>query len=108
MHSISVSSHFPLVEALAYIFTVRQAGRILCVGTLNHENTVHMKIGIRKRLDITFSYGGQLRDLKEALDLIASGVLEPMVSDGKLEDFPRVMKELEAGQVQGRVALLFG
>ncbi|KAF2820575.1 GroES-like protein [Ophiobolus disseminans] len=86
---------------------VRQAGRILCVGTLNHENTVHMKIGIRKRLDIIFSYGGQTGDLKESLDLIAKGVLNPMVTDGKLEDFPKVMKQLEAGTVQGRVALLF-
>ncbi|KAH6643054.1 chaperonin 10-like protein [Boeremia exigua] len=86
---------------------VRQAGRLLCVGTLNHENTVHMKIGIRKRLDIIFSYGGQIRDLSEALNLIAEGVLDPIVADGKLEDFPHVMGELEAGKIKGRVALLF-
>lgn len=86
---------------------VRQAGRLLCVGTLNHENTVHMKIGIRKRLDIIFSYGGQIKDLREALGLIAEGVLDPIVADGKLEEFPRVLKELEAGKVKGRVALLF-
>lgn len=85
---------------------VRQAGRMLCVGTLNHDNTVHMKVGIRKRLSIIFSYGGQTRDLKEALDLIQHGVLNPMVADGKIEDFPRVLKELEAGKVTGRIALL--
>lgn len=89
------------------IDVVRQAGRLLCVGTLNHENTVHMKIGIRKRLDIIFSYGGQTRDLKEALDLIAQGILDPIVADGKLADFPHVLKELEAGRVRGRIALLF-
>ena len=85
---------------------VRQAGRMLCVGTLNHDNTVHMKVGIRKRLSIIFSYGGQTRDLKETLDLIAQGVLNPMVADGKIEDFPRVLKQLEAGKVTGRIALL--
>lgn len=85
---------------------VRQAGRMLCVGTLNHENTVHMKIGIRKRLSIIFSYGGQVKDLKEALDLIAEGVLNPIVEDGKLEDFPNVLKGLENGDVKGRIALL--
>lgn len=79
---------------------------MLCVGTLNHDNTVHMKVGIRKRLSIIFSYGGQTRDLKETLDLIAQGVLNPMVADGKMEDFPRVLKELEAGKVTGRIALL--
>lgn len=86
--------------------SVRQAGRILCVGTLNHENTVHMKLGIRKRLDIIFSYGGQTKDLSEVLDLIAQDVLNPMVADGKIEDFPKVMGDLEAGKVQGRIALV--
>lgn len=48
---------------------------------------MYMKIGIRKWLDIIFSYGGQTRDFKEAFDLIAKGVLDPIVADGKLEDF---------------------
>lgn len=85
---------------------VRQAGKILCVGTLNHENTVHMKVGIRKRLSIVFSYGGQTRDLKDALDLIQKGVLNPQVADGKLADLPMVLKGLEAGKIKGRIALL--
>lgn len=79
----------------------------MCVGTLNHENTVHMKIGIRKRLDIVFSYGGQTKDLKEALDLIAAGVIDPVVADGELADFPKVLKQLEAGKIKGRISLLF-
>jgi len=79
---------------------------MLCVGTLNHENLVHMKVAIRKRLSIIFSYGGQKRDLREALDLIAQGVLNPQVTNGKLADFPKVLKELEAGKVTGRIALL--
>lgn len=68
---------------------------------------VHMKLAIRKRLDIIFSYGGQTKDTREALDLISKGVLNPMVTDGKLQDFPKVMRDLEAGKVQGRIALLF-
>ncbi|KAF2715359.1 NAD(P)-binding protein, partial [Pleomassaria siparia CBS 279.74] len=85
---------------------VRQAGRMLCVGTLNHETTVYMKVGIRKRLSIIFSYGGQTQDLKEALDLIAQRVLDPIVADGKLADFPRTLKDLEDGKVKRRIALL--
>lgn len=85
---------------------VRQAGRMLCVGTLNHDNTVHMKVGIRKRLSIIFSYGGQVGDLKEALELIAGGVLNPIVEDGKLQDFPKALRELEAGKITGRIALV--
>jgi propanol-preferring alcohol dehydrogenase len=79
---------------------------MLCVGTLNHENTVHMNVAIRKKLSIILSYGGQKRDLREVLDLIAQGVLNPQVADGKLADFPKVLKELEAGKVTGRIALL--
>ncbi|KAL6708930.1 hypothetical protein ACN47E_002337 [Coniothyrium glycines] len=85
---------------------VRQAGRLLCVGTLNHDNTVHMKLAIRKRLDIIFSYGGQTKDIKEALDLIAQGILNPTVADGNFEALPKVIENLEAGKVQGRVALV--
>lgn len=58
-------------------------------------------------MDIIFSYGGQTKDTREALDLISKGVLNPMVTDGKLQDFPKVMRDLEAGKVQGRIALLF-
>ena len=66
-----------------------------------------MKVAIRKRLDIIFSYGGQRRDLKEALDLIAAKILDPVVAEGRLEDFPRILKDLEAGKVRGRMSLLF-
>lgn len=66
-----------------------------------------MKICIRKRLDIIFSYGGQRKDLKEALELIAAKILDPVVAEGKLEDFPQTLRELEAGKVKGRISLLF-
>jgi propanol-preferring alcohol dehydrogenase len=66
-----------------------------------------MKIAIRKRLDIIFSYGGQRRDLEEALDLIAAKILDPVVADGKLEDFPQILEKLEAGKIRGRTSLLF-
>jgi len=65
-----------------------------------------MKIGIRKRLSIVFSYGGQLRDLEEVLDLIAKGALQPQVDEGHLEDFPTVLKDLCDGKIKARIALV--
>lgn len=53
-----------------------------------------------------FSYGGQVPDLKEVLDLIAKGVIRPQVKHGKLEDFPTVLQGLEEGKIDGRVALI--
>lgn len=78
---------------------------MLCVGTLDEENTVDMKIGIQKRLSIVFSYGGQARDLKEVLDLISKGVFQPQVDTADLKDFPKVLKDLCEGKVKARVAL---
>lgn len=65
-----------------------------------------MKIGTRKRLSYIFSYGGQVKDLEEVLQLISEKVIKPQVETASLEDFPRVLKDLEAGRVKGRVALL--
>ncbi len=85
---------------------VRRGGKLLCVGSINPENTIHMKTGTRKRLSYIFSYGGQVGDLKEVLDLISKGVIRPQVEHGKLEDFPKWLKNLEEGKVEGRVALI--
>ncbi|KXJ88359.1 chaperonin 10-like protein [Microdochium bolleyi] len=86
---------------------VRRGGKILCIGTLNKENTVYMSIGTRKRLSFIFSYGGQVDDLREVLELIAQGKIRPLVKTRTLRDFPEVLAELGEGKVHGRVALLF-
>ncbi|KAK5655054.1 hypothetical protein OQA88_5953 [Cercophora sp. LCS_1] len=89
-------------------YIVRRGGKLLCVGSIDAENTVHMKIGTRKRLSYVFTYGGQVSDLKEVLQLISKGVIRPQVQAGKLEDFPTVLKSLEEGKVECRVALIQG
>ena len=79
---------------------------MVCVGTLDAQNTIDMKIGIRKRLSIIFSYGGQLRDLRDVLDLISQGAVQPQVETAGLKDFPVILKDLCDGKVKARVALL--
>ncbi|OJJ81310.1 zinc-binding dehydrogenase [Aspergillus glaucus CBS 516.65] len=85
---------------------VRPGGKILCVGTLDRTNELDMKIGIRKRLSIIFTYGGQQSDLVEVLDLIAKEVIQPQVELGKLQDFPKVLKDLGDGKIKDRIALV--
>ncbi|CEJ58117.1 hypothetical protein PMG11_06787 [Penicillium brasilianum] len=85
---------------------VRAGGKILCVGTLDRTNELDMKIGIRKRLSIIFTYGGQYRDLVEVLDLIAKKVIQPQVEIGNLQDFPKVLRDLEDGKIKDRIALV--
>lgn len=95
-----------LIERHANTPLVRPGGKILCVGTLDRTNELDMKIGIRKRLSIIFTYGGQYRDLVEVLDLIAKKVIQPQVEIGKLQDFPNVLKDLEDGKIKDRIALV--
>jgi propanol-preferring alcohol dehydrogenase len=100
-------SHFLVRCGLRCLFSgiVRIAGRMVCIGTLSTETTMNMKIGIRKRLTIIFSYGGQREDLEELLDLMGKNIIMPQTEEGKLEDFPRWLQDLEDGKVKARVAL---
>ncbi|PPJ49622.1 hypothetical protein CBER1_02199 [Cercospora berteroae] len=84
---------------------VRRAGKMVCVGTLSPENTISMKVGVRKRLSILFSYGAQVDDLEEVLQLIAQGAIQPDVQQGELADFPQWLQKLCVGEIAGRVAL---
>ncbi|KAJ3545734.1 hypothetical protein NM208_g2375 [Fusarium decemcellulare] len=84
---------------------VRRGGKLLCIGSLDTENTIHMKIGTRKRLSFIFSYGGQVKDLEEVLQLIAAGSIKPQVEKRKLNDFPEVLEALGKGEVRARIAL---
>lgn len=79
---------------------------MVCIGTLDTENTIDMKIGIRKRLSIIFSYGGQLRDLKAVLELISKKAIQPQVESATLQAFPTVLEDLCNGKVKARVALI--
>lgn len=65
-----------------------------------------MKVGVRKRLSLIFTYGGQYQDLVECLDLIARDVIHPQVETAKLEDFPTVLTDLCEGKIKARMALL--
>ncbi|KAK5173756.1 uncharacterized protein LTR77_002437 [Saxophila tyrrhenica] len=84
---------------------VRRGGKILCIGTLDYDNTVHMKVGTRKQLSFIFSYGGQVEELEEVLQMIAKGAIRPVVEERPMSALPEVLKGLEAGTVDSRVAL---
>lgn len=88
------------------INVVRLGGKILCVGTLNPDNVIHMKVGTRKRLSFIFTYGGQYQDLVECLNLIAMGTIYPQVETGHIKDFPDVLQRLCEGKIKARMALL--
>ncbi|PGH19178.1 hypothetical protein AJ80_04147 [Polytolypa hystricis UAMH7299] len=65
--------------------TVRPAGKVLCIGTLDLKNELDMKNGIKLHL---------------------LGVINPQVETGKLEEFPTGLKNLCDGKIKDRYALL--
>ncbi|RBR26104.1 uncharacterized protein FIESC28_01132 [Fusarium coffeatum] len=85
---------------------VRRGGKLLCIGSLDTENTIHMKIGTRKRLSFIFSYGAQVEDLKQVLNLVAAGHIRPRVETRRITEFEQVLDELVEGKIKSRVALL--
>lgn len=102
----NVRSCFPTYLLTTKILEVRRGGKILCIGSLDPENTLYMKIGTRKRLSFIFSYGGQARDLEDVLQMIAKGAICPKVAERPLQELPNVLQELKAGEVEARVALV--
>ncbi|KAK5684588.1 hypothetical protein LTS10_004460 [Elasticomyces elasticus] len=84
---------------------VRRGGRLLCIGSLDNQNMIEMKLATRKRLSFIFSYGSQAQDLPNVLDLIATKKVEPRVHSRPLEDLQAVLAELETGEVEARVVL---
>ena len=87
---------------------VRPAARLVQVGLLSATNTLSINntLAIRKQLSILCSYGGTMPDLEACLGLIAAGKLKPQVERKRMEEFPRVLKDLHEGKVRSRVALV--
>ncbi|KAK4925501.1 hypothetical protein LTR49_007568 [Elasticomyces elasticus] len=84
---------------------VRRGGRLLCIGSLDNQNMIEMKLATRKRLSFIFSYGSQAQDLPNVLELIATKKVEPRVQSRPLKDLQAVLAELETGEVEARVVL---
>lgn len=85
---------------------MRRGGKIVCVGTMDTENTLYMKMGVRKRLTVEFSYGALVEDVHAVLQLIATGAITPQVETARLEELPDVLERLKDGKIKSRIALL--
>ncbi|KAB8231595.1 chaperonin 10-like protein [Aspergillus alliaceus] len=58
-----------------------------------------------RRLNIVGNITGSLKDVEEALDFTARGIVHPILSKGKLEDLDSWVEKLKTGQVAGRAVL---
>ena len=58
-----------------------------------------------KRLNIVGSVTGTLRDVEEALDFTARGVVHPILTKGTLDDVDKYCELMKAGKLPGRAVL---
>ncbi|KAF5972834.1 alcohol dehydrogenase V [Fusarium bulbicola] len=63
-----------------------------------------MAVALR-RLKIVGSVTGSMKDVEEALDFTARGLVRPILSKGKLEDLDQWINKLATGQLAGRCVL---
>ncbi|OCK79804.1 alcohol dehydrogenase [Lepidopterella palustris CBS 459.81] len=58
-----------------------------------------------RKLNIVGSVVGTLKDVEEALDFTARGLVHPILTMGKLEDLDRLCSDMIAGKLAGRACL---
>jgi propanol-preferring alcohol dehydrogenase len=58
-----------------------------------------------KKLNVVGSVVGTLKDVEEALDFTARGLVKPILTYGGLEDIDRFCQDMNAGKLPGRAVI---
>lgn len=85
---------------------MRPAGKYVLVGQMEPELPLMNTLCCIKRLEILFSFSGQIDDLRECLDLIQKGIIVPQVETDSMDMFPRLLNDLHHGKITSRMALI--
>ncbi|KAI0630383.1 GroES-like protein [Trametes polyzona] len=90
----------------AAVELAKAGGKIVLVGLGHDTLTISpLDVGV-KQLSILGTFGGDCRDLAECLSAIGEGKLTPEVVERPLDECVQVVKELAAGRIRARVALI--
>ncbi|KNG48285.1 alcohol dehydrogenase [Stemphylium lycopersici] len=87
---------------------LRPNGTMVCVGLPKDQTVVAGAPPILmclKRLNIVGSVVGTLKDVEEALDFTARGLVRPILTHGGLEDIDRFCADMNAGKLVGRAVI---
>ncbi|KAB1657805.1 alcohol dehydrogenase AdhP [Pseudoclavibacter chungangensis] len=105
-HAVVVTAVHPAAFGQAIGFT-RRGGTIVFVGLPPGDFPAPIFDIVLKGLTIRGSIVGTRRDLAEALDFYARGLIHPTVTARPLEDINAVFDEMRAGKIDGRVVVDF-
>lgn len=87
---------------------LRPDGTMVCVG-LPKDNTVIAGappvLMCMKKLNVVGSVVGTLKDVEEALDFTARGLVHPILTHGGLQDIDRFCADMNAGRLAGRAVI---
>ncbi|OAL48233.1 alcohol dehydrogenase [Pyrenochaeta sp. DS3sAY3a] len=87
---------------------LRPDGTMVCVG-LPKDNSVIAGappvLLCMKKLNVVGSVVGTLKDVEEALDFTARGLVHPILTQGGLQDIDRFCADMNAGKLVGRAVI---
>ncbi|ORX97505.1 alcohol dehydrogenase [Clohesyomyces aquaticus] len=87
---------------------LRPGGTMVCVGLPKDETIIAGAAPITmclKRLNVVGSVVGTLKDVEEALDFTARGLVHPILTHGGLEDINRFCNDMNNGKLPGRAVI---
>jgi propanol-preferring alcohol dehydrogenase len=85
------------IDAVAF------GGKIVRVGMASLETTINIMTLITHELTIIGSQGGTPSDIEALYSFVASGKLEPVITEIGFNDIPDGLEQLKAGKVKGRM-----
>ncbi len=89
------------------INAVGQYGKVVLVGMAADTSQINTYPIIFKELKIEGSQGSTTQDLKECLDLLASGELDPTIHTCTFDEIGEGIEKLRRGEVDGRLVCVY-
>ena len=87
--------------------TVGYKGRVVLVGMAKDETTVNIHSLILKQVSFVGSCGGDVDDIRDCLEMMANGQLDPIINTISFEQIGEGIDMLTNGQVKGRLVALY-
>ncbi|EHJ52722.1 alcohol dehydrogenase AdhP [Streptococcus macacae] len=87
--------------------SVRAGGTVVAVGLPSEYMELSIVKTVLDGIRVVGSLVGTRKDLEEAFDFGAQGLVVPVVQKRAVDDAPAIFNEMEAGQIQGRMVLDF-
>lgn len=111
INEICKGAHSAVVTAVSKvafdqaIYSVRAAGKVVCVGLPSEMMEVPIVKTILDGIEIIGSLVGTRKDLEEAFQFGAEGLVVPVVQIRPIKDAPAIFDEMAKGTIQGRMVI---